>query len=155
MKRISHSYTQLNTAPSDKVFPLLCPVREAEWVPGWKFRLLHSSSGFAELGCVFTTPNDDSSETTWIVTHYDPPRNVAFTWVWPGMIATRLTIQLSPTDNRHTGSQISYEYTALTEAGERRLQSYDDVWFASKMTEWEQAINHFLQTGNLITTSSS
>jgi hypothetical protein len=39
-KRITHEYTQNNVAPPEKVFPLLCPVREADWVPGWQYRLI-------------------------------------------------------------------------------------------------------------------
>ena len=42
-------------APVEKVFPLLCPVREYEWIDGWSCRLVHSESGFAEKGAIFTT----------------------------------------------------------------------------------------------------
>lgn len=150
MKRISHSYTQTNSAPPDKVFPLLCPVREAEWVPGWKYRLIHSHSGFAELGCVFTTPNDDDSETTWVVTDYLPLQRIAFAWVWPGMIATRLTIDMEPIANDRTNSKITYEYTALSTAGERELAHYDAGWYIAKMEEWQGAINHYLETGTIV-----
>ena len=62
-KRVSHEYTQTNDAPPEKVFPLLCPVREADWVPGWQYRLIYSESGVAEDGCVFSTPNDAGPET--------------------------------------------------------------------------------------------
>lgn len=34
-KRVRHSYTQSLIAPPGKVFPLLCPVREKEWVSDW------------------------------------------------------------------------------------------------------------------------
>ena len=40
-------------APPAEVFPLLCPVREHDWVEGWQAEVLHSESGVAELGCVF------------------------------------------------------------------------------------------------------
>jgi hypothetical protein len=93
-KRVSHEYTQLNDAPPESVFPLLCPVREVDWVPGWQYRLIYSESGLAEDGCVFSTPNEAGPETLWMVTHYDPAAfTIAFAWVEPGMIAT----QISPT----------------------------------------------------------
>ncbi len=95
-KRVTHEFTQTNNAPPDRVFPLLCPVREADWVPGWEYRLVYSQSGIAELGCVFTTPNPDGVDSTWIVTEYEPPRRTAFAWVWPNMIATLIEIQLEP-----------------------------------------------------------
>ena len=65
-RRVSHEYTQTNDAPPEKVFPLLCPVREADWVPGWQYRLIYSDSGCAEDGCVFATPNDTGPETIWM-----------------------------------------------------------------------------------------
>ena len=54
--RVSRSYTQHLGAPPTEVFPLLCPVREAEWVKDWRPRLVLSDSGFAEPDCVFITP---------------------------------------------------------------------------------------------------
>ena len=38
-----------------KVFPLLCPVREADWIDGWNPVLVLTQSGFAEQDCVFIT----------------------------------------------------------------------------------------------------
>ena len=55
--RTVRSYTQRIEAPPDSVFPLLCPVREAEWLAGWSevLEMVHSDSGLAEDGCVFMT----------------------------------------------------------------------------------------------------
>jgi hypothetical protein len=86
-RRFTHEYTH-NVAPPETVFPLLCPVREADWVPGWRYRLIYSESGIAEYGCVFITPNEDGTETTWVVTDYDPPSfRIAYAWVNPGLVA--------------------------------------------------------------------
>ncbi len=98
-----------NLAPPLTVFPLLCPVREAEWAPGWKYRLIYSQSGFAELGCVFTTPNSDATETVWVVTHYDPFEfEIHFAWVRPSHIATRLEIVLTAAGDSQTHTRIRY-----------------------------------------------
>ena len=37
--RVVHEFTQTNSAAPEKVFPLLCPVREDDWLPGWKYQL--------------------------------------------------------------------------------------------------------------------
>jgi hypothetical protein len=150
--RYTHKYTQTNLATPAKVFPLLCPVREADWVPGWKYQLIYSQSGFAELGCVFTTPNDDGPDTTWIVTEYDPSAFlIAFAWVWPGMVATQIRISLR--DGNQPGTTdavIRYAYTGLSPEGNREVARYDEAWFRGKMQGWEKAINHYLKTGSLI-----
>ena len=34
-KRVTRTYTQQLVAEPSAVFPLLCPVREADWIDGW------------------------------------------------------------------------------------------------------------------------
>jgi hypothetical protein len=151
-KRVSHEYTQTNDAPPDKVFPLLCPVREAEWLPGWKYQSIYSESGVAEDGCVFLTPNDAGPETVWMVTEYDPAAfNVAYAWVRPVMIATQLRISLEPAPGGKTHTHIRYFYTGLSPAGNTEIdRDFTPEWFRSKMHSWERAINYFLRHGTLI-----
>lgn len=54
MRRTMHG-TMRHPAPLERVFPLLCPVREREWLQGWDATMVCSESGVAEPGCVFTT----------------------------------------------------------------------------------------------------
>ncbi len=152
-KRVTHEYTQNNVAPPEKVFPLLCPVREADWVPGWEYRLIYSETGVAELGCVFITPNEDGSETTWVVTEYDPASfRIAFAWVNPGLVAAQIRICLSRSSESpgHTSALIRYTYTGLSSNGNQEVERYDQKWFQHKMQSWEAAINHYLRTGKRI-----
>ncbi len=142
-------YVQTNNAPPEKVFPLLCPVREAEWVPRWRYRLVHSKSGFAELGSVFITPNEDGSETTWLTIEYEPPRRIGFVWVWPQMAAARLRFELERAGNE-THLHAHYEYTGLSEPGNAEVERYTDAWFGEKMKKFEAALNHYLATGKMI-----
>ncbi len=157
--RIVHEFTQTNPAMPEKVFPLLCPVREADWLPGWQYQLIYSESGYAELGCVFTTPNPPGSavqeraaaETTWIVIDYDPATfRIAFVWIDPGHIITELRIQLTAEDGQTTRTHIRYRYTALSPDGNRELEHYTQSWFESKMKNWETTMNHYLRTGTKI-----
>jgi hypothetical protein len=147
--RVTHEYAQSNCAPPGTVFPLLCPVREAEWVPGWQYRLIYSQSGFAEEGCVFIT-EEDGREITWIVTEYDPAAlRIAFVWVSPGVLATKIQISLEPSAS-NTKAHIRYTYTALSPEGNPEVERYDETWFRRKMQSWEAAINHYLRTGKRI-----
>jgi len=153
-KRVTQQYTQNNVAPPEKVFPLLCPVRETDWVPGWQYRLIYSESGVAEFGCVFITPNEDGTETTWIITDYDPVAfRIAFAWVNPGLVAAQIRIHLSRTagvSTSHSSALIQYTYTGLSAEGNREVERYDQKWFRHKMQSWEAAINRYLQTGKRI-----
>jgi hypothetical protein len=154
-KRVSYTYTQTNDCPPEKVFALLCPVREADWVPDWKYRLIYSASGVAEDGCVFTTPNDAGPETIWMVTYYDPEAyTIAYAWVQPGMIAAQIRISLAPAPGGKTNARIRYLYTGLSSAGNATLERYTPEWFQKKMQAWEAAINYYLRTGQLISTAA-
>jgi hypothetical protein len=151
-KRTAHEYTQTNPANPDRVFPLLCPVREGDWLPGWQHRLIYSDSGVAELGCVFTTPNppagnNEASETTWIVTEYNPSAfRIAFLWINPGAIVTEIRIQLATGEHGTTRAHIRYRYTGLSPDGNRALEGCDQKWFEAKMQNWETTMNHYLRT---------
>lgn len=152
--RVVHEFTQTNPAPPEKVFPLLCPVREADWLPGWQYRLVYSDSGVAELGCIFITSNPSSapgvpaSETTWIVTDYDPAAfRIAYLWMNPGRVIAELVIQLTRSGGEETRSHIRYRYTGLSPEGNRELEGYDKEWFERRLRNWETTINHYLKTG--------
>lgn len=155
-KRVTHEYTQNNVAPPEVVFPLLCPVREADWVPGWQYRLIYSETGVAEYGCVFITPNEDGGETTWVVAEYDAAAfRIAFAWVNPGQVAAQIRICLSRGSRAqaspgHASTLIRYTYTGLSTEGNQEVERYDQKWFLHKMQSWEAAINHYLQTGKRI-----
>ena len=91
-------YTQRIEAPPAAVFPLLCPVREGEWLDGWAegCELVHSRSGVAEPGCVFRTSHPGHPVTTWVITTHDPQAGVVeFARVTPDVDATTLRIVVS------------------------------------------------------------
>ena len=165
-RRVTHEYTQTNLASPEKVFPLLCPVREADWIPGWRYKLIYSESGVAELGCIFTTEDptvesekysprsngrdSKSTESTWICVDYDPAAfRIAYVGIRPGVVATELWIQLTGDDGR-THSHIRFRYTGLSAEGNHLVESYDRSWFETKMRGWEKSINHYLTAGKMI-----
>lgn len=48
--RKQFSRSQHVHASPEAIFPLLCPVREYDWIPGWDCRLVYTESGLAEAG---------------------------------------------------------------------------------------------------------
>jgi hypothetical protein len=113
--------------------------------------MIYSKSGVAEAGCVFTTANDDGTETTWLVTEYNPAAfRIAFAWVNPGQVAAQIGISLNKNAQGTTTALIRYTYTGLSLAGNQEVERYDQNWFESKMQSWEGAINHYLRKGKAI-----
>lgn len=46
--RTIRTHTIVLEAAPEGVFPLLCPVREYDWIEPWRCRMIYSQSGFAE-----------------------------------------------------------------------------------------------------------
>lgn len=147
-KKVTLSFTQKNIATPEKVFPLLCPVREKDWLDGWEYKMIWSESGFAEEGCVFSTPHHGKSETTWIVTKYDPINfQIEFVRFTPAENVARIFINLEANGSGSTDAFIKYEYTALNREQIEYLETGLQKDFQSSMHWWEKAINHYLETG--------
>lgn len=70
-QRAVRSCRQTIDAKPEVVFPLLCPVREAEWLDGWNCRMIYSVGGLVEEGAVFST-SKPGEETTVFQTKSTP-----------------------------------------------------------------------------------
>jgi hypothetical protein len=153
--RIRHSYTQQIIAPPETVFALMCPVREADWVPGWAPSLVLSESGVAEHNCMFTTPDGDS-EAIWIITRHDEKNCEAEMYkVAPGKTVGHIEIKVVAAGEEDSKVEIAYSFTALSEAGEEFLKTFTQAWFDSFMQAWQTAMNHYLAAGECITVKDS
>lgn len=118
-RRFAHTQ-RVGAAPED-VFPLLCPVRESEWIPEWECELVYTASGVAEEGCVFRTHREaDGGTDTWVVSRHEPPRHVAFVRVNP-LRAIRYDVRLTPEGPGTTRLLWEQEITALDEEGDHHV----------------------------------
>ncbi len=145
-----HRYEMRTDAPASEVFPLLCPVREDDWVAGWKEArtLIWSASGVAELGAVFQTVFGDGPVETWVVTRYEPNERIAFAR-FGGDVVTRLDIRLREIDGR-THSTWTTSQVGTSEAGNRRVLGATERDHAVMRARLERELGHYLATGELL-----
>ena len=144
--RVSRTYVQRLVASPEAVFPLLCPVREAEWIPDWDPLLVVSRSGVAEEDCVFIT-RSGADDTIWYVTDYRPKAGfISFVRTTPGLTASRLLIQLAAAPEGSTAT-ITYAHTSLGERGDAFVEAFTEARFVGEMQSWEKRLNHYLATG--------
>ena len=147
--RAAHTYRQRLCASPAKVFPLLCPVREAEWSDGWFPERVISSSGVAERDCVFIT-SDKTGKAFWYITRHEPEKLfVEMLKILPGVTACRLNIQLSE-ESAGCIADITYTHTSLGPAGDDFVSKFTAEYYQKFMQAWEKALNHFLTTGRLL-----
>lgn len=143
------NYTQINIGSQEEIFPLLCPVREAEWIDGWEYEMIYSKSGLAELNCVFATPHKGDLKTIWQITEYDFNNyKIEFVRVTPKENIVKINIELEYVDNNKTKSHITYQYTGLNKKYNDFIENDLESSFKNSMLYWEKAINHYLKTGD-------
>jgi hypothetical protein len=144
--RATRTYTQRLVAQPDAVFPLLCPVREADWIEGWNPHWVISSSGFAEPDCVFTT-SAEPIDAVWYVTRHEPCTGfVEMIKITPNVTACRLTIQLRATGGG-SEADITYSHTSLGPDGDKFVASFTEDFYRQFMQDWESRLNDYLRHG--------
>ena len=147
--RVTRTYTQRLVAEPSVVFPLLCPVREADWIDGWSPISVITQSGVAEQDCVFVTaatPHD----AVWYITRHEPDNGfVEMIKITPLVTACRLTIQLRPIA---IGSEavITYTHTSIGPEGDAFVASFTDDYYRQFMKDWEARINQYLVHGGAL-----
>ena len=147
--RATRTYEQRLAAAPDRVVPLLCPVREAEWVEGWEPLAVFSHSGVAEPDCIFVTPAQPG-QAIWYVTRHEPGRGfVEMLKITPDVTACRLTIQLRAT-GRGSEAEVTYSHTSLGPLGDAFVAAFTEEHYRQFMREWEEQLNHFLEHGRML-----
>ena len=144
--RIVRVFNTPLSAPPEIVFPLLCPIREYDWIPAWKCEIIYSKSGYAELGCVFTTDfKDHSGHETWVVYTYEKNKQIGF--VKTGThCTTRYNVSL---ERNQKGSTIQWEQeiTSLDEHGDLLLDKITESVYDEKMKHVNQLLEYYLLHG--------
>jgi len=147
--RATRTYTQKLVAEPSRVFPLLCPVREADWIEDWDPLCVFSQSGIAEPDCVFVTAASPS-DAIWYITRHELSNGfVEMIKITPTVTACKLTIQLRQVEG---GSEaiITYTHTSLGPGGDTFVASFTEEHYEEVMRGWEARINHYLSTGSIL-----
>ncbi len=152
-KRVTRTYVQrLISGPAD-VFPLLCPVREADWINGWDPFLVISESGFAEPDCVFVTASEPQ-DAIWYITRHEPAAGlVEMLKITPGVTACKLSIHLRQAP-RGSEATVTYSHTSLGPEGDKFVDEFTQEFYEGFMKEWELRLNHYLRTGHALPDSA-
>ncbi|MEI7810792.1 MAG: hypothetical protein WCJ01_00040 [Ignavibacteria bacterium] len=148
-KKIKRTFTQKINSTPDKIFPLLCPEREKDWLDGWSYDMIYSESGFAENGAIFKTRYGETVDTIWIVTKYDKELGiiefVRMTW---DVVVVNISFRLEAVNDTVTDIHVEYIFTSITEKGNEFIEGSSSRQFLEMMKWWEKSLNYFIMTGN-------
>ncbi len=143
--RISRTRVLRIRAPRDVVFPLLCPVREAEYLSDWQAEILYSKSGVAEEGCIFRTRNPGGEPSIWTIRVHDEAAGlIEFVIVTPESRVSTLAVELRDAAHETTDVTFTYTHTAIADPGRTFIAEFTEERFLEKMTGLENSLNEFL-----------
>lgn len=142
--RLTREYRQTLRASHERVFPLLCPEREKEWLPGWDARWIHTDSGLAEPGAVFATRHGDAAETIWLVAEHHPAHRVHLVRWHPDAMLVDIELDLSSPQPDSTWLDVRYAYTATSRGGRAQIEAMTLAQWHAQMKSWEDHLNAWL-----------
>jgi hypothetical protein len=151
--RVSRSYTMTVDAPALTVFPLLCPVREYDWIDVWECEMVYSESGVAEEGCVFLTELPGRGVETWVVTRYQPARAIEFCRTAGVSRTCHVRVSLEDNGDGTTTLNWAYSHTAIDEVGRQFVEAYSADRFQAEMEGLEARLQHYVSEGEMLRTS--
>lgn len=146
--RTTLSREMLFDSTPEAIWPLLCPVREYDWIETWDCELIHSVSGVNELGCVFTTdlPTELEAET-WVTSRFDPCERLEFVRTNSHRtIHFVITLEASGDGTRMTWT---HHTVPLTEQGAQYVENKPKA-FDTAMSMLEKMLRHYLETGEML-----
>ena len=135
------------------IWPLLCPVREYDWIEDWRCRMIRSASGVNELGCVFTTRRaedggDAAGDDVWVTSRFEPFGRLEFVRV-NRLRAVRFEIAIEP-DGDGTMLTWTQHLTSLRPDGDAVVAAMTRERFAARIARLEQMLDHYLRTGTML-----
>jgi len=150
MRTLTHACNFTVPAPPERVFPLLCPVREYDWIPTWQGELLHSVSGVAEEDCVFRTAlPPGTGSMTWVVSRYEPPARIEFSCFVPDFHVFRLKIALTASVGA-TRLDWTRRWLAISPQGEAWIAAQSEAEQQKMVDTLQRLLTHYLTTGQML-----
>ncbi len=147
LERVSHVYEQHLEAPPDRVLPLLTPLGERAWAPGWEPEMRWEPPG-GGAGTLFVVRHPGQPETVWLLDAFEPAAgHVHYVHFTPGSDVTEIDIRLRADGPARTVAAVRYTWTALGPSGVALVRSRTPDEYLRAMRHWELALNHYLTTG--------
>jgi hypothetical protein len=132
-------------AAIEDVFPLLCPKREEEWIPGWECETIWSNSGYNEEGAVFRTLKPYGTELYWATVQYDINKKVVdFLITAPHLYLFRFKIELQDAGDGRLSITFTQVFTSLSEKGNDLLKLYESEDYTERLKKLDEYMSHHL-----------
>jgi hypothetical protein len=140
----------LEGAPGD-IFPLLCPVLEYRWLPGWACTMCYSDSGTAENNAIFHTHENHGKTLVWTTIAYRPYSFIEFLVVDGTDTVNRFSISLEEKKDNTTELTWRMLFTATSTAGSRAPRhAFTEEQFKKMIDDRKTELVYYLKTGRML-----
>lgn len=128
------------------VFPLLCPKREEEWIPGWECETIWSISGYNEEGAIFRTTKPYGTELYWNTLQYDIHRKIVdFLITAPHRYMFRFKINVAAIRDGYLTLSFSQTFTSVSKEGNELMLQYKAEDFTGRLRNLGAFMNQYLE----------
>lgn len=139
-RHVSRTGTFHLPMPPQQAFLFFTPEGERAYVPDWRPEYVYPEDGRLQRGLVWRT-NASGEPTLWLVVRFDEERlDVEYARVVPDSRMGTVSVRCLAAQDGGTDVTVTYELTALSEAGERTLAAMTDEAYAATLQEWRTAI---------------
>lgn len=139
MKHVRATHRIRIAAPIDRCIRFFTPRGEELWVDGWAPRYLHPADGRTQVGMVFTTGSGDAY-TIWMLVDFADHR-ARYARVTPALRTGFVEAICHATTAAESEVDVTYELTALTDAGVATLADYAPERYPAMIEGWKQLID--------------
>jgi hypothetical protein len=136
-----------------EVFPLLCPVQEYKWLPGWASTMHYAKSGVAEEDAVFETKELLGMKVTWTTITYQPERFIEYLLV-SGADVVRLSLSLDQITEGKIVVTWRMLFTTNSKLGKIAIKrAFSEENFQRLIDDRQRQLNYYLAHGHMIPAS--
>jgi hypothetical protein len=136
-------------ASIEKIFPLLCPKREEEWIPGWECEVIQSKSGYNEEGAIFKTEKAFGSELYWYTITFDINTGVVdFLISASSLFMFRFNILVRANENGCILT-FTHTFTPLSDSGKLLIEQFKTEDFNSRLQKLSEFMTKYLDRDHI------
>lgn len=148
-RAVKQASLELN-ADAKTVFPLLCPVKEDDWIDGWSdiCTIVYTDSGIAEEACVFETDVPLEGHAVWICSKYDAEKTkIEYIKHIVGKAIIKFSMAVRDVPGGKSRIDVVYIATGWGEKGEAYVKQLADKGIMDTLSGLEEKINYYVANG--------
>jgi hypothetical protein len=162
MKTISTKQIITIDAPVHEVFPLVCPVREYEWIREWKCKLIHCPNGKNEKDVVFKEKMSSpflmgsiGGKTTWTTLLHDTI-NHRLHFNWDNKISNSLyKVEMVPIGKNSTKCVLDLTFNIVNEKGMKTINDNTKYKIDFLIAGLGSMLKYYCESGNMLYSKGS